>query len=170
MVEGSASLPGLPESSDSAHRAALLGVIEQLRKDQRECTQRAIRSIEPALDACLGSLPAYTLEQGRELAKSLGEILREFGLSARGKGLDSDRPCFLTVDYDPFYPGLPRYRLQFKGATKQRYSLVEGRTYTKNVRELLPFSLMPAPPRIQRGFVRWADRSVDDGDAPPLGR
>ncbi len=86
MVEEAGSPQGLPESSDPRHRATLLSLVDELRSEKREFTQGVIRRIEPALDAYLGSLPSCTLEQARELAKSLGAVFREFGLSARGKG------------------------------------------------------------------------------------
>ena len=164
MVEEAGSPQGLPESSDPRHRATLLSLVDELRSEKREFTQGVIHRIEPALDAYLKSLPPCTLEQARELAKSLGAVFREFGLSARGKGTYSEKPCLLAVDHGGSgHQKPPRYRLQLKSFPHEdataRYSLINGRTFTENIADLLPFRLIESPYR-PTGFIRWAERAA----------
>jgi len=155
--------------SEEITRAAtgLTKAIENVHQARQEFLQGAIPQLEPALNDYLRTVvpKAKSLAGAREVAKSVGGILRDLHLAIRGKGSDRDMPCTLIVDYDADYPDVPRLRLRLDspgdhaGHPRKRFSDIKGRTFSYTLSSILPLELMPASLPLPK-LLRWADRAA----------
>jgi len=124
-------------------------VIERLRAKRRRLVDESAAELEPVLNAYLGAFSGSCVEEAQELAKSVGEVLREFQIAFAGIQDSKVAPCALTVDFHSDNRNTPRYRLRFctpcpsSDGKQRKYALIAGRTVSHSLATLLPLRLVP---------------------------